>query len=72
MSIPKIRLQLAVKLRQERDKAGLTQEKLAELIDVSTRYYQMLESKNPTAITIDTVEKIAKALKITPSKLLDF
>lgn len=72
MSIPKIRLQFAKKLKQERQKAGLTQEQMAELIGVSTRYYQMLESKKPTAIKIDGIERIAKALKVIPSKLFDF
>jgi transcriptional regulator with XRE-family HTH domain len=72
MSIPKIRIQFALNLRKERLKAKLTQERMAELIDVSTRYYQMLESKNPTAIKIDGIEKIAKALKISPSKLFNF
>ena len=72
MSIPKIRLQFAKKLKQERLKAGLTQEAMAELIGVSARYYQMLESKKPTALKIDGIERIAKALKISPSKLLDF
>lgn len=71
MSIPKIRLQFSENLRRERKKAKLTQEKMSELIGVSTRYYQMLESKNPTAIKIDGIEKIAKALKIKPSKLLE-
>ena len=63
---------MAHKLKQERNKANLTQEDTAELIGVSVRYYQMLESKNPTAIKIDTIEKLAKAFKISPSKLLDF
>lgn len=72
MSIPKIRTQFAKKLREERLKAKLTQEKLAETIDVSTRYYQMLESKNPPAVKIDMIGKLAKALKTTPSKLLNF
>ena len=72
MSVPKIRLQLARNLKRERLKAKLTQERLAELIGVSTRFYQMLESKNPTAVPVDTIHKIAKALKISPSKLLDF
>ena len=72
MIVPKIRLQLAQKLKQERNKVDLTQEEVAELIGVSVRYYQMLESKKPTAIKIDTVDKLAKAFKISPSKLLDF
>lgn len=72
MSVPKIRLKFARKLREERGKANLTQEEMAERIGVSVRYYQMLESKNPTAVKIDGIEKIAKALNIRPSKLFDF
>jgi transcriptional regulator with XRE-family HTH domain len=72
MSVPRIRLQFAKRLREERLRSKLTQEKVAELIEVSARYYQMLESKNPTAIKIDTIEKLAKAFKISPAKLLDF
>ena len=72
MSIPKIRLQFAKRLREERAKAKLTQEEMAERINVSARYYQMLESKKPTAVKIDGIEKIAKALKIPPLKLFDF
>ena len=72
MSIPKIRLQFAQKLREKRRKAKLTQEEMAERIDISVRYYQMLESKNPTAIKIDGIEKIAKVLKIKPAELLKF
>jgi transcriptional regulator with XRE-family HTH domain len=72
MSIPRIRLQLAQRLKQERKKAGLTQEDVAELIDVSVRHYQILESKKPTAVKIDTIDKLAKAFKISPSQLLNF
>ncbi len=72
MNIPKIRLQLAAKLRGERLRAKLTQENIAELIGVSARYYQMLESKKPTAVKIDTIEKLAKAFKIPAWKLLQF
>ncbi len=71
MSIPKLRLEFARKLRQERTQSGLTQERMAELIGVSARYYQMLESKKPGAVTIDTIEKLAKVLKIPAWKLLD-
>ena len=72
MAIPKIRLQFAQKLREKRRKAKLTQEEMAERIDISVRYYQMLESKNPTAVKIDGIEKIVKALKIKPAELLRF
>ena len=72
MYAPKIRLQLAQKLKDERRKAKLTQEKVAEIIEVSVRYYQILESKNPSAIKIDLLDRIAKAFKIKPAQLLDF
>ncbi|MBF0571366.1 MAG: helix-turn-helix transcriptional regulator [Candidatus Omnitrophica bacterium] len=72
MSIPEIRLQFARNLKEERHKAKLTQEEIAEIIEVSVRYYQMLESKKPTAVKIDTIDKIAKAFKIRPAKLFNF
>lgn len=72
MAIPKIRLQFAQKLKEKRRKAKLTQEEMADRINVSVRYYQMLESKNPTAIKIDGIEKIAKALKVKPAELFKF
>jgi transcriptional regulator with XRE-family HTH domain len=70
MSIPKIRLQFAQNLRKARKKAKLTQEEMAERLDISVRYYRMLESKNPTAIKIDGIERVAKVLKVKPAKLL--
>ena len=72
MSTSKIRLQLVQKLRESRRKAKLTQEEMAERINFSVRYYQMLESKNPPAIKIDGIEKIAAALKVKPAELLTF
>lgn len=72
MTIPKIRLLFAHRLKEERRKAGLTQEEMAEFIGVSARYYQILESKKPAAVKIDTIEKLAKTLKIHAWKLLRF
>lgn len=50
----------------------MTQEQMAERLNMDTRYYQRLESNKPNAVKIDTIDRIAKALKLTPSKLLDF
>ena len=72
MSIPIIRLQFAKKLKSLRKQLHLTQEQMAERLDIDTRYYQRLESNKPGAVKIDTIGKIAKALKMTPSKLLNF
>ena len=69
---PQIRLQLASQLKKLRKKYGLTQEMMSEKLEMDLRYYQRLESAKPNAVKIDTIDKIAKALKISPSKLLDF
>lgn len=60
------------RLKELRKKNGLTQEKLAEIADISYKNVQYLESKNPTCPSLITLNKIAKALKVTPSKLINF
>jgi len=60
------------RLRELRKKNGLTQEKLAEIADISYKNVQYLESKNPTCPSLITLNKLAKALKIKPSKFIDF
>jgi len=60
-------------LRELRLKKEWTQEQLAEFADLSYRHVQRLESlKNPPPAKIDTLEKLAKAFKLSISKLLDF
>lgn len=72
MLTPEIRLQFARRLKTLRKRFHLTQEQMAERLEMDVRYYQRLESNKPGAVKIDTIAKIAKALKLTPSKLLDF
>ena len=72
MAVPKIRLELANRLRRLRAQQGLTQEKAAEKAGLDLRYYQRLESRKPSATKIDTLDRLAKVFKIKPSKLLDF
>ena len=68
-----IRIRFAEHLRKLRSKAGWTQEELAERADLAYRHIQRLESlKNPPPAKIDTLDKLARAFKILPSKLLDF
>jgi len=67
-----IRLRLASKIRELRKKRGLTQEQLSELSGIDYKHIQLLESKKTPAAKLDTIEKIAKAFDITPSKLLKF
>ena len=73
MAISNVRIQLAHKLRRLRKKHGLTQEETAGLAGMDSRHYQKFESfKKPQSPRLETIEKLAKAFKITPSKLLDF
>ena len=53
-------------------KEKTTQEQLAELTKTSYKYIQRIEGKNPLALKIDTIEKLAKALKVKPAELLKF
>jgi len=50
----------------------MTQEDLAEKADLAYKHIQRLESKNPNAVKIDTLDKLAKAFGITISKLMNF
>jgi len=60
-------------IRKLRLKKNWTQEELAEYADLAYRHVQRLESiRNPPPAKIDTIEKLAKAFKISPAKLLDF
>ena len=67
-----IRLRLGRKIKEFREGRGYTQTKLAELADIDYKYLQRIEGKNPPALKIDTIGKLAKALKTTPAELLDF
>lgn len=57
-------------LKKYRKQSNLTQERAAELIGFSTRYYQMLESgkQSPNLLTL---YKVSKKFKIDVSLLLE-
>jgi len=59
-------------LKGLRIKRGLTQEKLAEIADISYKNIQYLEAKDPTCPSLITLNKLAKAFDITISQLLKF
>lgn len=67
-----IRLRLGKRIRELRKKCGYSQEKLAEISGIDYKHIQLLESNKPSATKITTIEKLAKAFKISPPKLLDF
>ena len=59
------------KVREERLKIGISQEVLAEKAGVHRTYIGMIERAEKN-ITLKNIEKIAKALKMKISKLLEF
>jgi transcriptional regulator with XRE-family HTH domain len=60
---------LGDELRKERLTAGLTQEELAFKSALSRNYISLLEL-NQKSPTVETLQRICKALRIRPSKLL--
>lgn len=62
-------LDFAKKIRNRRHELGLTQEELAEKADLHVNYIGGIEraSRNPT---LETIVRIAKALKVSPKNLI--
>ena len=67
-----IRLKIGKKIKELRKKCGYTQDKLSEVAEIDYKYIQRIEGKNPPALKIDTIERLAKALKVKPAELLRF
>ena len=65
-----LRLKFGRNLRKFRAQRKLTQQRLAELAEIEYKYIQRIEGKKPPAVKIDTIFRLAKALKIHPWKLL--
>ncbi len=59
------------KVREERLKQGLSQEKLAARAGVHRTYIGMIERAEKN-ITLENIEKVAKALKLNINELLTF
>jgi transcriptional regulator with XRE-family HTH domain len=59
------------KVREERHKLGLSQEELASRAGVHRTYIGIIERAEKN-ITLENIEKVAKALKINISDLLTF
>jgi DNA-binding XRE family transcriptional regulator len=60
----------STKIKQLREKKGLSQEKLARLADVSNNTIVNIESGKQTNPTIETVSKIAKALDVAIEEII--
>lgn len=61
---------LGEKIKRLRKEQGLTQEKLAELANVDPKTIIQIENARRKNPTLETISKIAKALKTTSTELL--
>lgn len=59
----------ATNLRRLRTEHGLSQEALAELAEVDRTYVSALEREVYSA-SLDTIERLAEALKVDPAEFL--
>lgn len=66
---PKLLLEFAARVREERHKLGLSQEEFAIRVGVHRTYIGMVERAEQN-ITLLNIEKIAKALHVPISELL--
>ena len=58
------------RIREERKKAGLTIERLAELAQISSSFLAYIETKGRKA-SLETIHKLAEALRIPVAKLFE-
>ena len=69
---PERYLILGLKIAYYRKKEGYTQEAFAEKIGISTNFLAQVEGTGTTkGVSLETLFKIADALNIPPSKLLE-
>jgi transcriptional regulator with XRE-family HTH domain len=62
---------LGLKIRVERQKQKISQEKLAELAGLNRNFIGMIE-RGETNVTVKNVENIANALSLSVQELFDF
>lgn len=62
---------LGLNIAYYRKERGLSQSRLAELIDISRTHMSRIETAD-CAVSLDVVFKICDVLELNPSKLFDF
>ena len=66
-----IRKVFSKNLKRLRKRKGLTQEELAEKLEISVRYVQQLEGINCPNVKIDTIAVLAKTLGAKPADFME-
>ncbi len=69
--IDDIKLKLGKKIKEIRIKCGYSQEELASIAKLHRTYISDIE-RGGRNVSVENIEKIARALKIDPSELLKF
>lgn len=62
---------LGKRIKYYRELRGLTQENLAEKLEINTRSLSFIEC-GINFVTADTLDKLCKSLDVTPKQLFDF
>ena len=60
------------RLRKLRKQKGWSQRELAKRAGISRGYLSVIEGKRPPDVTVDVIQKMAKALRMPISDLLRF
>ena len=68
--MPGIRKTFAKNPKALRKARKMSQEQLAERLDISVRYIQQLEGKHTPNVKLDTIANIARALKVSALEFL--
>ncbi|MFW7379741.1 MAG: helix-turn-helix domain-containing protein [Oligoflexus sp.] len=65
-----LKTRIARNVRQIRKRLGLTQQELADRIQMTNRYLSLLEN-TPQNISVDVLQSLAKALEVPVERLID-
>ena len=69
--MPTLRKRFGQRVLGIRLKKGMTQERFAELLDISVDFLSLIE-RGRNALSFETLEKMAKRLRVEPRDLFDF
>ena len=59
-----------IRLLEQRQAAGLSQEQLAEMVAMAQADISRIETGKTTAISLDVLDRLCKALKCEPGDIL--